>query len=181
MSILKVKNRYVKMVAEMKAKSKKTSNHGLKTVQKENRRMLLEVVDEIMNNVKVGGQYVDNSHGKIGNKTTAVYISHSPGDEYISGIVFTPNDMIIISPRLNEDIHLTNPVGGNYHTFKLYGDFYDKVLEHMYSYGCKIEHRPELFKKLDRFSVCLTSKPEDEPDRLVKTFSRVYGMYRHLI
>ena len=30
MSILKVKNRYVKMVAEMKAKSKKTSNHGLK-------------------------------------------------------------------------------------------------------------------------------------------------------
>ena len=51
----------------------------------------------------------------------------------------------------------------------------------MYSYGCKIEHRPELFQQLDSFSVCLTSKPEDEPDRLVKTFSRVYGMYRHLI
>ena len=181
MSILKVKNKYAKMVAEIAAESKKESNHGLKTVQKENRRMLLEVVDEIMSNVKVGGQYVDNSPGKIGNKTTGVYISHSPGDEYISGIVFTPNDIIIISPRLNEDIHLTDPVGGNYHTFKLYGDFYDEVIEHMYRYESSYDYRPELFKKLDRFSVCLTSKPEDEADRLVKTFSRVYGMYRHLI
>ena len=181
MSILKIKNKYAKMVAEKEAKAKKTSNHGLKPVQLENRYLLLEVVDEIMSKVKVGGQYVDNSHGKIGNKTTAVYISHSPGDEYINGIVFTPNDMIIISPRLNEDIHLTDPVGGNYHTFKLYGDFYDKVLERMYSYGYRHEYRPELFQQLDRFSVCLTSKPEDEADRLVKTFGRVYGMYRHLI
>ena len=181
MSILKVKNRYVKMVAEMKAKSKKESNHGLKTVQKENRCMLLEVVDKIMSNVKLGGQYLDNETGAIGDKFTSVYISHIPGDEYISGIINTPNDIIIISPKLNEDIHLTARVGGNYHTFKLYGDFYDKVIEHMYRYESSYDYRPELFQKLDRFSVCLTSKPEDEADRLVKTFGRVYGMYRHLI